>query len=81
MLARLQRGFKHFKRLNIHLPHGHTQKLQRIFELPHIFSGVKLLTYKHLEDLNPFMLRIAKGDKLKLILDTFLELPPKRSLR
>ncbi len=81
MLARLQRGFKHFKRVNNHLPHGHTQKPQRILELPHIFSEVKCLTSKHLEELSPFMLRICKDDELKLIFDTFLEPPPKGSLR
>jgi hypothetical protein len=81
MLASFQRGFKHFKRLNKYLHHDHTQKPQRILELPHIFSEVRFLTSKELEELNPFMLRIAKDVKLKLIFDTFLEPSPKGFLR
>jgi len=55
--------------------------LQRILDSPSIPQQTKNTLSKQLEKLNPFVLRNAIEEKLKLIFDTSLEPLPKRSLR
>lgn len=55
--------------------------LQRILDSPSIPQQTKNPLSKQLEKLNPFVLRKAIEEKLKLIFDTCLEPLPKRSLR
>jgi len=54
---------------------------QRILDSPLISLQTKNTLSKQLENLNPFVLRKAIEDKLKLIFDTCLQPPPQRSLR
>jgi hypothetical protein len=65
------------------IKHHDTPKtpLQRILDSPSIPKQTKTILSKQLETLNPFMLRKAIEEKLKLIFDTCLEPLPKRSLR
>lgn len=55
--------------------------LQRILDSPAIPQQTKNTLSKQLENLNPFVLRKAIEEKLKLIFDSSLEPLPKRSLR
>jgi hypothetical protein len=54
---------------------------QRILDSPHIPPQIKNSLSKQLETLNPFVLRKAMEEKLKLIFNTSSEPPSQRSLR
>jgi hypothetical protein len=54
---------------------------QRILESPFIPQQIKTTLAKQLENLNPFVLRKAIEDKLKLIFDTCLYLFPIDNIR